>query len=197
MNSSAEDPHAPERLAELRAEIDRIDQDLLSLIARRLATGRAVGACKKQDDDGHLWLDPRREQAVIDALLSRAGPLPPSLVEAVWRELIGFSLQAQIETRLVVVADAPERIEIALRRRFGSAAPLVRAASAEEALRAACVGQAVAILACDAPEAIGPLPDRLVVFELIRDEKGAVIAAAIGRIAPERVAGPRAPGSGT
>ena len=180
---SKERPEGAAGLDSVRAEIDALDDALLDLIERRLAASAAIAASKHAEASGHLWLRPRREAAIIRRLTSRASAAPPSLVERVWRELMGCGLQAQIRVELVVHAGEFPGLASALRSRFGSSAPLRRAATADEALAAASAGQAVAILACDR-DSVAPLPEGLSVFDWIRDESGSIAAAAIGRVQP-------------
>ena len=180
-----EPAETPQRLESVRAEIDALDDALLELIERRLAASAAVAASKNDEGGSHLWLRPRREAAIIARLAQRAAMAPASLIERVWRELMGCGLQAQVRTELVVHAEEVDRLVPALRLRFGSSAPLRRAADAAEALAAARDGQAVAILGCDDVSALeAPLDLGLSTFDWIRDDQDRVVAAAIGRIAP-------------
>ena len=193
MQQDPKRPDSPQRLESVRAEIDALDDALLDLIERRLAASAAVAASKSHERDSHLWLRPRREAAIIARLAERSSIAPASLIERVWRELMGCGLQAQVRTELVVHASDPERLAPALRRRFGSSAPLRRAAGAHEALDAARSGQAVAILGCDDPTALtASLHDGLSIFDWIRDEDGLIVAAAIGRISPDELPAPGA-----
>ena len=174
-------PAATEGLDAVRAQIDAIDDALLDLIENRLAISAAVAASKNEADNGHLWLNPRREAAIIARLSGQAAKARPDLIERIWRELMGASLQAQRRTEIVVPAAALERLAPLLRSRFGSAAPLRAAADAEAALAAAAEGQVVAILPSGDTVA---LPDGLSAFDGIRDDGGAEVAVAVGRIAP-------------
>src|SRR5688572_5100165 len=172
-------------LARLREQIDALDDEILDLIERRLAASKAVAELKSARPDGHLWLRPRREQEVIARLCRRASIAPDRLIETLWRELMAFSLQAQVRTELVLHGPDPDRLIILARGRFGSAAPVRCAASAAEALAAACNGEAVAVIAVDgAPEWTWDFPSSLVIFDWILDEAGEAVAAAVGRIAP-------------
>jgi chorismate mutase len=172
-------------LAQLRQTIDALDDEILDLIERRLAASRAVAELKSVRPDGHLWMRPRREQEVIARLCRRASIAPDRLVELIWRELMAFSLQAQVRTELVLHGPDPERLAALARSRFGAAAPIRIAASPAEAIEAARSGDAVAIIALDgAPEWAADLPPPLSLFDWICDSDGRRRAAAVGRIAP-------------
>jgi chorismate mutase len=172
---------AAEGLDAVRARIDALDDALLDLIEQRLAASAAVAASKSGSDDGTLWLRPSREAAIIARLAGRAGHAPAAMIERIWRELMGASLQAQVRTELAVPADELDRLAPLLRMRFGSAAPLRSVPDTAAALAAAQTGQGVAILPGAGEDE--PLPDGLSRFDWIRDEGGEIIAAAVGRIA--------------
>ena len=179
-------------LESLRAQIDSLDDELLALVERRLAASRAVAELKSSRGDAHLCLRPRREQQVVARLVRRATVAPETLIARLWRELMAFSLQAQVRTELVLQGPDPDRLKWAARERFGSAAPVRMAESAAAALEAALQEEAVAIVALDDGAAwIETLHPALSIFDLLRDEGGQVIAAAVGRIPPEEL--PEAP----
>jgi chorismate mutase len=138
---------AAERLLAARHAIDALDDELLALIEKRFALSLHVAGLKQQDD-AHLRLRPRREAEIVARLTDRATSATPQLIAQVWRELMAHSLQAQVRTELVLHASADCAAELrdAVRARFGRAAPLVIAGSAQEALDRARDGQAVAIV---------------------------------------------------
>lgn len=112
-------------LAQLRAEIDRIDAQLLALIAERLALAPEIAARKC----GEPLFRPGRESA----LFARLGAEP--VVRGVWTQLIAGMLAAQ-GVRAVLLTE--ERLRVAALLRFGAVIPmtvdpcaLARAAEAE------------------------------------------------------------------
>src|SRR5438067_3235670 len=171
-------------LAALRAELDRIDDQILDLIERRLAASAEIAAQKDAEGDRHLKLRPRRQAQILERLKGRAERAAPELIEKVWREIMAHSLQAQASTELALApCDQPELLEARVRAHFGSAAPIRWAASTSHAIRSALRGEAVAIV----PE---PLPDgegELRVFDVLRAEDGSVVAYAAGRVAAEEI----------
>lgn len=84
-------------LEEVRAEIERIDRAIVSLIAERVALGREVGAAKR--DAGLPVLDPVREAAVVRraGALAREAGLEDEDVRYIFWHLIGLSRRAQME----------------------------------------------------------------------------------------------------
>src|SRR5438105_7450255 len=131
-------------LAALRAELDRIDDQILDLIDRRLAVSVEIAATKDAEGDRHLKVRPRRQAQIFQRLKARAPHAAPELVEGVWREIMAHSLQSQARTELVLApSDHPELLEAQVRAHFGSAAPIRWAASTSAPSRSALVGERI------------------------------------------------------
>jgi chorismate mutase len=89
-------------LAELtrcREEIERIDNEIVGLLARRLALGKRTGELKRLA--GLPILDPTREAAVIRRVtgVARDVGLPSESVREVFWQIVGMSRRAQEEGR--------------------------------------------------------------------------------------------------
>lgn len=171
-------------LAALRAEIDRIDDQILDLIERRLAASTEIAAQKDAEGDCHLKLRPRRQVQILERLKNRAERAAPELVDKVWREIMAHSLQAQAATELVLApSDEQELLEARVRAHFGSASAIRWAASVSHAIRSALRGEAIAIISEPLPEGDGELR----VFDVVRAEDGTVFAYAVGRVAAAEI----------
>ena len=83
-------------MSEVRAEIDRIDVELVDLIAQRFAYVDRAWQLKADPGDAYV---PWRIQQVIDKVKERAKSkgLPPELTEALWRQMIGWFVQYEEE----------------------------------------------------------------------------------------------------
>ena len=83
-------------MEEVRAEIDRIDKALVDLIGERFAYVDRAWQLKKSPAEA--WV-PWRIQQVIDRVRARASEkeLPPELIEALWRQMIGWFIQYEEE----------------------------------------------------------------------------------------------------
>lgn len=97
------DPKRPWECADMsqvRSEIDRIDGELVDLIAERFGYVDRAWQLKKNTPEGaHV---PWRIQQVIDKVKTRAGEkgMPPEMVEMVgaqWRNMIGWFVQYEEE----------------------------------------------------------------------------------------------------
>ena len=75
-------------MADIRKEIDRIDESLIKLLAERQSWVEKAVVVKKRD--GLPARDEARFAQVIDhvRVLSRAHKLDPALAEAMWTEMV-------------------------------------------------------------------------------------------------------------
>jgi chorismate mutase len=89
-----ETPHGAE-LSRCREEIERIDDEIIKLLARRLTLGRQTGTLKREA--GLPILDPAREAAVIRrvAEVAREAGLPPEPIREIFWQIVGLSRRAQ------------------------------------------------------------------------------------------------------
>ena len=81
---------------EVRQEIDRIDLSLVDLMAERFTYVDRAWQLKASPEEARVsW----RVQQVIDKVKARAAAqkLPPELVEALWRQMIGWFIQYEEE----------------------------------------------------------------------------------------------------
>ncbi len=85
-----------ETMDHVRAEIDRLDDALVDLIAERFTYVERAWQLKTQPRDATV---PWRIQQVIDRVRRRAAErdLPPDLAEALWRQMIGWFVQYEEE----------------------------------------------------------------------------------------------------
>ena len=78
-------------LEKLRTEIDSIDKNLLQLIEKRSNLASKIIKAKKGGD----IFKPKREEALINKLLSRSKTSSPQFLENIWRLLISENLFLQ------------------------------------------------------------------------------------------------------
>jgi len=83
-------------MEEVRTEIDRIDAALVDLIGERFIYVDRAWQFKKSPAEARV---PWRIQQVIDRVKARAKEknLPPELIEALWRQMIGWFIQYEEE----------------------------------------------------------------------------------------------------
>ncbi len=92
-------PHAHPGMAPIRADIDRIDRELVALLARRASCiDRAIAV--KRDAGLPARIDTRVDEVIDNARATAAREgLDPELVAALWRRLVEWSI-AREETAL-------------------------------------------------------------------------------------------------
>jgi chorismate mutase len=95
MSESSRDVGAIDELTRCREEIERIDHEIIALLARRLDLGKRTGELKRTA--GMPILDPTREAAVIRRVTEEArdAGLPPEPIREVFWQIVGMSRRAQ------------------------------------------------------------------------------------------------------
>lgn len=180
-------PQAQGDLPARRAEIDRIDDQLLTLMEQRLRCARSIAELKGREPGDRLSLRPAREQRVIERLTARAEAMPGPTITAIWRELMGVNLQAQRTTHIVICCpQQPVLVTDQARLRFGGATPIIDAGTPQDALERARNREAIAVIE------FSPLSnwwvelfhdETLTIFDCLRDRHGRIVALVVGRIA--------------
>jgi len=82
----------------IRAEVERLDRELVSLIGERVRAAQRVAAVKRRE--GLPVLDPAQEAAVVRRAVewARTDGLPVEEVREVFWNLVGLSRRAQQDT---------------------------------------------------------------------------------------------------
>jgi chorismate mutase len=86
---------AAAELTRCRDEIEHIDNEIVSLLARRLSLGKRTGELKREA--GLPILDPTREAAVIRRVteVARTAELPTEPVREIFWQIVGMSRRVQ------------------------------------------------------------------------------------------------------
>lgn len=104
-------------LEELRAEIDRLDAELLDRFLARLELAEQIGAIKQTL--GRAVADPEREREVLDRALERgAERCPPALIEGLVTQLIHAARLVQGRPRVAYLGPATTHSHRAVLRWF-------------------------------------------------------------------------------
>ena len=187
-------------LDDLRAEIDRIDQQILELLIDRTEVVRAIARLKDDRRSGRAAMRPAREAMILRQLIASAGDrFPPAVAVRMWRELIAAQtrLQTPLSVSVFVPAGTWTTWDLA-RDHFGALTPMTRVDNPSQAVRAVGNGDVtVAVLPLPNdedgwwPSLLSSRHDRLRVFgRLPFFSAGAADgeeaqALAIGRLEPE------------
>ena len=128
-------------LAELRVQIDAIDQHLLSLLNQRAHVAEKVGEIKRIE--GSPFFRPDRVAQVIAKIESaNQGPLLNQHVASIWREIMSACLALEAPQRVAVLGPQGTFCEQAAIEFFGSAANLIYCANFDEVFHATAAGTA-------------------------------------------------------
>ena len=128
-------------LADLRVQIDSLDQQLLKLLNERAHVAEKVGEVKKRE--GSPYFRPDRVAQVIEKMVkSNSGPLKGAHVSAIWREIMSACLALESPQRVAVLGPEGTFCEQAAIEYFGGAADLIYCASFDEVFHATASGSA-------------------------------------------------------
>lgn len=116
-------PEDQGRLDHCRAGIDRIDDQILKLLAERAEFVLEIGDIKTRNKM-ELWV-PSRERAIFERLLSKEhGQFPDEAVRKVFREIISASLALEHPQKVVYLGPRASFTHIASLQQFGHSAAL-------------------------------------------------------------------------
>jgi len=128
-------------LAELRVQIDALDNELLILLSRRAQVAELVGEVKKRE--GSPFFRPDRVAKVIEHIQhANQGPLKNEHVAAIWREIMSACLALESPVRVAYLGPTGTFSEQAALQFFGSSIEHVPCASIDEVFRATASGSA-------------------------------------------------------
>jgi len=87
-----------ERLAYLRKQIDKVDEQILTLLRKRVTISEEIGKVKAEK--GLPIRDEQREREVLDRVASKAEVkgIDPEIARRIFKEIIELSVEAQRRT---------------------------------------------------------------------------------------------------
>lgn len=125
-------------LADLRHEIDVLDDQIQDLLRRRAEAVEKVAVTKRASGgENGFFLRCGREAQILRRLLARHhGPLPAAALLRINRELIGalYDLQAPVQVAVLAPNKSVARWDLA-RDHYGSGTPMLLCATATSAMR--------------------------------------------------------------
>lgn len=107
------------QLAEYRKQIDDLDERIVKLLNERATVVLAVGKVKQ--DEAISVYAPHRERQVLDRIQSlNTGPLPHSVLEAIYREMMSGSLLLEKPPRIGYLGPEGSFSHMAATSKFGA-----------------------------------------------------------------------------
>lgn len=126
-----------DKIARLRADIDRLDDELLALVNRRARLAQRIGTLK----NGAPAYRPEREAAILRRVAqANPGPLAADGVGAIFGEVISACRGLEQTARIAYLGPPGTFSEAAMLRQFGQAVEGVACASIDEVFRAVETG---------------------------------------------------------
>jgi len=125
-------------IEKLRAEIDKLDDELAALIQRRAGLAQQIGHLK----GGAPAYRPEREAEILRRVSAKTGPLTAERLIAVFREIISACRALEQSIRVSYLGPEGTFSEQAVRKHFGRAVEGLASASVDEAFRSAESGSA-------------------------------------------------------
>ena len=99
------------KLEDFRAQIDAIDNELLTLLASRMEIVEKVGRLKRSEGAKGSFIRPKREDAMMRVILDKgAGKFPKEALFSIWRTIISASLQVENPFRVLTTKQAGKEI---------------------------------------------------------------------------------------
>lgn len=108
-------------LAELRAQIDAVDAQLVALFAQRARLAQQVGHVKKADAGGEIiYYRPERERQVLERVAAlNPGPLANDEVKRLFRELMSACLALELPLEIAYLGPEGTFTQSAVFKQFG------------------------------------------------------------------------------
>lgn len=135
-------------LAEARAQIDALDDEILHLLGERADVAKGI-ADKKRAAQLPLYHDPERERRVLERLIGKgAERFPPNAIRAVFREVMSACLAVEQPLRVAYLGPEGTFTQLAARHMFGLQARYRECATVEAVFEA--------VMSKDAPYGVVP-----------------------------------------
>jgi chorismate mutase/prephenate dehydratase len=112
----------------LRGEIDRLDQDLVTLLNRRATISSQIVQIK-HDQGMETWSAAREDEVLAHAIAVNKGPLPPETLRTIFRELMSGSRALQRSMKVACLGPKYSYSHLAAVAKFGEAIEYVTVGS--------------------------------------------------------------------
>lgn len=125
-----------DELLKLRAEIDRLDGEILERLAARARCAKRVGEVKR----GPLYRPEREAQVLRNIALKNPGPLPDEAVQRIFREIMSWCLGLEQPLKVAHLGPQGTFSEAAACKHFGGSPALMPQQTIDEVFHAVEAG---------------------------------------------------------
>lgn len=134
---------ADDKLSELRARIDALDEQIQALINERAACAQAVADVKLETDSDAHFYRPEREVAILRRVSERnTGPLPDEEMVRLFREIMSACLALEQPLTIAYLGPEGTYTQAAAVKHFGHSVQLKPLAAIDEIFREVEAGSA-------------------------------------------------------
>ena len=130
-----------QRLTPLRAQIDAIDQELLTLLSKRARAAQEVGHIKNESS-APIFRPERETQVIQNVLQKNPGPLLPDGLASIWREIMSACRALESKQTIAYLGPTGTFSEQAAHQFFGQSIDGLPCASLDEVFKAVEKGAA-------------------------------------------------------
>lgn len=125
------------KIAQLRSQIDEIDDGILSLLSRRIELARKIGKRKSElKKEQTVYLSPERQIEILQRIKKHSkGDVPPERLMAVFAEIMSLCLNAESATKVIYLGPPGTYTQQAAIKFFGSSSELEAVQSIAEVFR--------------------------------------------------------------
>jgi len=128
-------------LKELRAQIDKLDEDIVKLLNKRAEVVKRIGELKNKARRGVY--SPEREKQIYDRICSlNKGPLPDRVLKAIYREIMSGSLSLEKAIKICYLGPSGTFTHQAAKSKFGESVEYVPVKSIDEVFGEVAIGRA-------------------------------------------------------
>lgn len=129
------------RIAELRAQVDAVDDAILGQLNRRAQLVQLIGSAKQTS--GSPTFSAGRERAIVERLAAgNAGPFPQAGLAPVFREIVSATRSLEEVLRIAFLGPEATHSHVAAREQFGALAHYLPQASLADVFAAVAKGEA-------------------------------------------------------
>lgn len=127
---------AEDKLAQIRAEIDKLDQELLAVINKRAECAEAIAKLKQGTSEDPVFYRPEREAQVLRNIVAKnSGPLSDDVTAKLFREIMSACLALQVPQKVAFLGPEGTYTQAAAVKFFGQFAQTVALPAIDEVFR--------------------------------------------------------------
>jgi len=129
-----------EQFKQLRDRIDKIDDQLLGLLNERAGCALAIGAVKETTAGAVVYRPEREAQILRRVIKASAGPLTPTQITGIYREIISACRSGEEKPKVAVLGPVGTYSEMAAVKHFGQEVAIEFETGIEEVFRSVETG---------------------------------------------------------